>query len=102
MYNFFFLYNNYYILNKIIDADRTQTNLTRVELLKLKAGVSFTASTGVNKNFNNVQSTTPRVEGGLNIVGSSLNGSPAIVEGGLNEVRSISATSEILIINGGN
>jgi hypothetical protein len=42
------------------------------------------------------------VEGGLNIVGSSLNGSPAIVEGGLNEVRSISATSEILIINGGN
>ena len=97
-----FINNNYYILNKIIDADRTQTNLTRVELLKLKAGVSFTASTGVNKNFNNVQSTTPRVEGGLNIVGSSLNGSPAIVEGGLNEVRSISATSEILIINGGN
>ena len=97
-----FINNNYYILNKIIDADRTQTNLTRVELLKLKAGVSFTASTGVNKNFNNVQSTTPRVEGGLNIVGSSLNGSPAIVEGGLNEVRSLSATSEILIINGGN
>lgn len=97
-----FINNNYYILNKIIDADRTQTNLTRVELLKLKAGVSFTASTGVNKNFNNVQSTTPRVEGGLNIVGSSLNGSPAIVKGGLNEVRSISATSEILIINGGN
>ena len=97
-----FINNNYYILNKIIDADRTQTNLTRVELLKLKAGVSFTAATGVNKNFNNVQSTTPRVEGGLNIVGSSLNGSPAIVEGGLNEVRSISATSEILIINGGN
>jgi hypothetical protein len=97
-----FINNNYYILNKIIDADRTQTNLTRVELLKLKAGVSFTASTGVTNNFNNVASTTPRVDGGLNIVGSSLNGSPAIIEGGLNEVRSISATSEILIVNGGN
>lgn len=97
-----FINNNYYILNKIIDADRTQTNLTRVELLKLKAGVSFTASIGSLRNFNNVASTTPRVEGGLNIVGSSLNGSPAIVEGGLNEVRSLSATSDILIINGGN
>jgi len=97
-----FINNNYYILNKIIDADRTQTNLTRVELLKLKAGVSFTASTGVINNFNNVASTTPKVDGGQNIVGSSLNGSPAIIEGGLNEVRSISATSEILIVNGGN
>jgi len=97
-----FINNNYYILNKIIDADRTQSNLTRVELLKLKAGVSFTPSNGINRNFNNVASTTPRVDGGQNIVGSSLNGSPAIVEGGLNEVRSLSAISEILIINGGN
>lgn len=97
-----FINNNYYILNKIIDADRTKSNLTRVELLKLKSGVSFTPSNGINRNFNNVASTTPRVDGGQNIVGSSLNGSPAIVEGGLNEVRSISATSEILIVNGGN
>lgn len=97
-----FINNNYYILNKIIDADRIQSNLTRVELLKVKAGVSFSASRGSTRNFNSVSSTTPKVEGGLNIVGSSLNGSPAIVEGGLNEVRSLSATSDILIINGGN
>ena len=96
-----FIDNQYYILNKIIDADRTQTQLCKVELLKLKVGNPFTPRTGVSKGYNNAQSQVPTVEGGANIVGSSLNGSPAIVEGGLNEVRSISATSEILIVNGG-
>jgi hypothetical protein len=97
-----FIDNQYYILNKIIDADRTQTQLCTIELLKLKVGNSFTPSIGVSKNFGGVQATTPTVDGGKNIIGSSLNGTPAIVEGGLNEVRSIGATSEILIVNGGN
>lgn len=94
-----FIDNQYYILNKIIDADRTQTQLCKVELLKVKYGANYIS--GQSKKNNNRLKDQTIVDGGLNMVGSSLNGSPAIVEGGLNEVRSISATSEILIVNGG-
>ena len=94
-----FIDNQYYILNKIIDADRTQTQLCKVELLKVKYGANYIS--GQSKKNNNRLRSETIVDGGLNIVGSSLNGPPAIIEGGLNEVRSISATSEILIVNGG-
>lgn len=95
-----FIDNNYYILNRIIDADRTQTQLCRVELLKLKYGSSYTPN--VTASFSNARRRNiDIVDGGLNIVSSSLNGTPAMIEGGLNEVRSLSATSSILIVTGG-
>ena len=96
-----FIDDTYYILNKIIDADRTQTQLCKVELLKLKYGVNYVG--GQSRIVNNVQrkKLIEIVDGGENIVGSSLNGPPAIVEGGLNEVRSLGATSEIIILTGG-
>lgn len=97
-----FIDDTYYILNKIVDADRINTNLTKVELLKLKYGTPFVASSGVLNNFNTINVGSTRVDGGANIVGSSLNGTPAIIEGGKNEVRNIGATSEIMIIEGGN
>lgn len=95
-----FIDNNYYILNRIIDADRTQTQLCRVELLKLKYGSSYTPN--VTASFSNTRRRNiDIVDGGLNIVSSSLNGTPAMIEGGLNEVRSLAATSSILIVTGG-
>lgn len=95
-----FIDNNYYILNRIIDADRTQTQLCRVELLKLKYGSSYTPN--ITASFSNVRRRNiDIVEGGENIVSSSLNGTPAMIEGGLNEVRSLAATSEIIIVTGG-
>lgn len=96
-----FIDDTYYILNKIIDADRVNTSLVKCELLKLKFGTPFIASTGVGNSYNNSNVQSIRVEGGQDIVGSSLNGSPAIIEGGKNEVRNIGATSDILIVNGG-
>lgn len=96
-----FIDDTYYILNKIIDADRVNTSLVKCELLKLKFGTPFIASTGVGNSYNNSNVQSIRVDGGKDIVGSSLNGSPAIVEGGKNEVRNIGATSDIVIINGG-
>ena len=97
-----FIDDTYYILNKVVDADRANTNLTKVELLKLKYGSPFVASTGVLSNFNNSDPNRTLVNGGRDEVGSSLNGTPAIINGGLNEVRNIGATSDIMIINGGN
>lgn len=96
-----FIDDTYYILNKIIDADRVNSSLVKCELLKLKFGTPFIASTGVGNSYNNSNVQSIRVEGGQDIVGSSLNGSPAIIEGGKNEVRNIGATSDILIVNGG-
>jgi len=96
-----FIDDSYYILNKIIDADRVNTSLVKCELLKLKFGTPFIASTGVGNSYNNSNVQSIRVDGGKDIVGSSLNGSPAIIEGGKNEVRNIGATSDILIVNGG-
>ena len=95
-----FIDDEYYILNRIIDADRTQTQLCRVELLKLKYGSNYTpnvTATFVNQRRRNIDI----VEGGENIVSSSLNGTPAMIEGGLNEVRSLGATSQIIIVTGG-
>jgi len=95
-----FIDNNYYILNRIIDADRTQTQLCRVELLKLKFGSSYIPN--VTASFSNARRRNiDIVEGGENIVSSSLNGAPAMVEGGLNEVRNLGATSTIIIVTGG-
>ena len=95
-----FIDNNYYILNRIIDADRTQTQLCRVELLKLKYGSSYTPN--ITADFSNKRRRNiDIVEGGENIVSSSLNGTPAMIEGGLNEVRNLGATSEIIIVTGG-
>ena len=95
-----FIDNNYYILNRIIDADRTQTQLCKVELLKLKFGSSYIPN--VTASFSNARRRNiDIVDGGENIVSSSLNGTPAMVEGGLNEVRSLAATSSIIIIKGG-
>jgi hypothetical protein len=96
-----FIDDSYYILNKIIDADRVNSSLVKCELLKLKFGTPFISSTGVGNSYNNSNVQSIRVDGGQNIVGSSLNGSPAIIEGGKNEVRNIGATSDILIVNGG-
>ncbi len=95
-----FIDNNYYILNRIIDADRTQTQLCKVELLKLKFGSSYIPN--VTASFSNARRRNiDIVDGGENIVSSSLNGAPAMVEGGLNEVRSLAATSTIIIVTGG-
>ena len=95
-----FIDNNYYILNRIIDADRMQTQLCRVELLKLKYGSSYIPN--VTATFSNARRRNiDIVEGGENIVSSSLNGTPAMIEGGLNEVRNLGATSSILIVTGG-
>lgn len=95
-----FIDNNYYILNRIIDADRMQTQLCRVELLKLKYGSSYIPN--VTATFSNARRRNiDIVEGGENIVSSSLNGVPAMIEGGLNEVRNLGATSTILIVTGG-
>ena len=95
-----FIDDSYYILNRIIDADRTQTQLCRVELLKLKYGSSYIPN--VTATFSNARRRNiDIVEGGENIVSSSLNGVPAMIEGGLNEVRSLGATSTILIVTGG-
>jgi hypothetical protein len=95
-----FIDNNYYILNRIIDADRMQTQLCRVELLKLKYGSSYIPN--VTATFSNARRRNiDIVEGGENIVSSSLNGAPAMIEGGLNEVRSLEATSTIIILTGG-
>lgn len=96
-----FIDDSYYILNKIIDADRVNSSLVKCELLKLKFGTPFISSTGVGNSYNNSNVQSIRVDGGKDIVGSSLNGSPAIIEGGKNEVRNIGATSDILIVNGG-
>lgn len=95
-----FIDNNYYILNRIIDADRTQTQLCRVELLKLKYGSSYVPN--ITASFSNKRRRNiDIVEGGENIVSSSLNGTPAMIEGGLNEVRNLGATSTIIILTGG-
>ena len=95
-----FIDNNYYILNRIIDADRTQTQLCKVELLKLKFGSSYIPN--VTASFSNARRRNiDIVDGGLNIVSSSLNGAPAMIEGGLNEVRNLGATSTIIIVTGG-
>lgn len=95
-----FIDNNYYILNRIIDADRTQTQLCRVELLKLKYGSSYVPN--ITASFSNKRRRNiDIVEGGENIVSSSLNGAPAMIEGGLNEVRNLGATSTIIIVTGG-
>lgn len=95
-----FIDNNYYILNRIIDADRMQTQLCRVELLKLKYGSSYIPN--VTATFSNARRRNiDIVEGGENIVSSSLNGVPAMIEGGLNEVRSLGAISETIIVTGG-
>jgi hypothetical protein len=95
-----FIDNNYYILNRIIDADRTQTQLCKVELLKLKFGSSYIPN--ITASFSNARRRNiDIVDGGENIVSSSLNGVPAMVEGGLNEVRNLGATSTIIIVTGG-
>lgn len=78
--NYVFFDGAYCILNKIIDYDFVNNELTKVELLKIKSSAPF------------VPSSTPPIDNDTNV---------GIIEGGEDEVRDIAATSPWTILEGG-
>ena len=98
--NFIYLDGTYYILNKVIDYDYLQNDLTKVELLKVKTANDYVPASypapGVGKGSFGI------IEGGEDEVRDiAATSFYTLVEGGEDEVRDIGATSYYTIVNGG-
>lgn len=100
--NFIHVDGTNFRLNKIIDYNPTSESTTKVELAKLKQGISFTPSIVDTVGTPSDPRNFTIIEGSLNEVQAPFPPTPyQILEGGLNEVRNPGATNPELIIDGG-